>query len=81
MTSATFSSLVGELPDVNVVAPDLPGFGGTSDSGFEHSLDAYADFVTAIAERIPGDVHLLGYPWAARWRCTSLRGNRCGYGA
>ena len=60
MTSATFSSLVGELPDVNVVAPDLPGFGGTSDSGFEHSLDAYADFVTAIAERIPGDVHLVG---------------------
>ncbi len=60
MTSATFSSLVGELPDVNVVAPDLPGFGGTSDDAFEHSLDAYADFVTAIAERIPGDVHLVG---------------------
>ena len=60
MTSATFSTLAGALPDVNVVAPDLPGFGGTSDDGFEHSLDAYADYVTGIAERIPGGVHLLG---------------------
>jgi pimeloyl-ACP methyl ester carboxylesterase len=60
MASATFSTLEGELPDVNVVAPDLPGFGGTSDDGFEHSLDAYADYVTGIAERIPGDVHLVG---------------------
>ena len=60
MTSATFSTLAGELPGVNVVAPDLPGFGGTSDDGFEHSLDAYADYVTGIAERIPGGVHLLG---------------------
>ena len=60
MTSATFSTLAGELPGVNVVAPDLPGFGGTSDDGFEHSLDAYADYVTGIAERIPGGVHLVG---------------------
>ena len=60
MTSATFSTLAGELPDVNIVAPDLPGFGGTSDDGFDHSLDAYADYVTGIAERIPGGVHLLG---------------------
>ena len=60
MTSATFSTLAGELPDVNIVALDLPGFGGTSDDGFEHSLDAYADYVTGIAERIPGGVHLLG---------------------
>jgi pimeloyl-ACP methyl ester carboxylesterase len=60
MTSATFLTLADALPDVNVVAPDLPGFGGTSDDGFEHSLDAYADYVTAIAERIPGDVHLVG---------------------
>ena len=60
MASATFSTLAGALPDVNIVAPDLPGFGGASDDGFEHSLDAYADFVTGIAERIPGDVHLVG---------------------
>ncbi len=60
MTSATFSSLADELTDINVVAPDLPGFGGTSDSGFEHSLDAYADSVSAIAEEILGEVHLLG---------------------
>ena len=60
MTSATFSTLAGELPDVNIVAPDLPGFGGTSDDGFDHSLDAYAYYVMGIAERIPGGVHLLG---------------------
>lgn len=60
MTSATFSSLADELCDINVVAPDLPGFGGTADDGFEHSLDAYADYVSAIAESIDGDIHLLG---------------------
>lgn len=60
MASATFTSLADALPHVNVVSPDLPGFGGLSDDGFEHSLDAYADYVTGIAERIPGGVHLLG---------------------
>jgi pimeloyl-ACP methyl ester carboxylesterase len=60
MTSATFSSLADELCDINVVAPDLPGFGGTSDDGFDHSLDAYADYVSAIAEGIDGDIHLVG---------------------
>ena len=60
MTSATFSSLADELCDINVVAPDLPGFGDTPDDGFDHSLDAYADYVSAIAESIDGDIHLLG---------------------
>jgi pimeloyl-ACP methyl ester carboxylesterase len=60
MSSATFSSLADELPDINVVATDLPGFGGTPDDGFDHSLDAYADYVSAIAESIDGDIHLLG---------------------
>ena len=60
MTSATFSSLADELTDINVVAPDLPGFGDTPDDGFDLSLDAYADYVIAIAESIDGDIHLLG---------------------
>ena len=60
MTSATFSTLAGELPDVNIVAPDLPGFGGTSDDGFEHSLDAYADYICEVAAALPGPIHLLG---------------------
>jgi pimeloyl-ACP methyl ester carboxylesterase len=60
MTSATFSSLADELCDINVVAPDLPGFGDTPDDGFDHSLDAYADYVSAIAESIDGDIHLVG---------------------
>jgi pimeloyl-ACP methyl ester carboxylesterase len=60
MTSATFSSLADALTDINVVAPDLPGFGDTPDDGFEHSLNAFADYVSAIAEGIPGEVHLLG---------------------
>jgi pimeloyl-ACP methyl ester carboxylesterase len=60
MASATFSSLADALPDCRVVAPNLPGFGDTPDDGFEHSLDSYADFVSAIAEDIPGGVHLVG---------------------
>ena len=60
MASATFSTLAGALPDVNIVAPDLPGFGGASDDGFEHSLDAYADYICEVAAALPGPIHLLG---------------------
>jgi pimeloyl-ACP methyl ester carboxylesterase len=60
MSSAAFSTLADELSDIRVVAPSLPGFGGTSDDGFEHSLNAYADFVSVIAEENPGDIHLVG---------------------
>ena len=60
MSFATFSSLADALTDINIVAPDLPGFGDIPDDGFEHSLDAYADYVSAMAEGIPGEVHLLG---------------------
>lgn len=80
MSSATFSSLADDLTDINVVAPDLPGFGGTLDDAFDHSLDAYADYVTAIAAGIPGEVHLLGLSMGgkiamqlAAWQPTWLR--------
>jgi pimeloyl-ACP methyl ester carboxylesterase len=60
MSSATFSSLADTLSDIHVVAPNLPGFGDTVDEGFDHSLNAYADYVSAIAEGIGGDIHLVG---------------------
>ena len=60
MASATFSSLADALPDCRVVAPNLPGFGDTPDDGFEHSLDAYADYICELAATLPGPIHLLG---------------------
>ena len=60
MASATFSSLADALPHVNVVSPDLPGFGGASDDGFDHSLDAYADYICELAATLRGPTHLLG---------------------
>lgn len=60
MASATFSSLADALPHVNVMSPDLPGFGGASDDGFDHSLDAYADYICKVAAALPAPIHLLG---------------------
>ena len=60
MSSATFSNLADALPHINVVSPNLPGFGGTPDDGFDHSLDAYADFICELAAALPGPIHLLG---------------------
>ena len=60
MSSATFSSLVDELSEISVLAPNLPGFGGAQDDDFDHSLSAYADYVSAVAESIDGDIHLVG---------------------
>lgn len=60
MSSATFSNLADALPHINVVSPNLPGFGGTPDDGFDHSLDAYADYICEIAVGLPSPVHLLG---------------------
>lgn len=60
MASATFSSLADALPHFNVISPNLPGFGGTSDQDFDHSLDTYADFICEIAGALSGPIHLLG---------------------
>ena len=60
MSSATFTSLADALPHVNVVSPDLPGFGGASDDGFDHSMDAYADYICELAAALPAPIHLLG---------------------
>ena len=60
MASATFTSLADALPHVNVVSPNLPGFGGASDDGFDHSLDTYADYICELAAALPGPIHLLG---------------------
>ena len=60
MSSAAFSTLADELSDIRIVAPNLPGFGGALDDDFDHSLSAYADYVSAVAESIDGDIHLVG---------------------
>ena len=60
MSSAAFSTLADELSDIRIVAPNLPGFGGALDDDFDHSLNAYADNVSAVAESIEGDIHLVG---------------------
>jgi pimeloyl-ACP methyl ester carboxylesterase len=60
MASATFTSLADALPHVNVVSPNLPGFGGSSDDDFDHFMDAYADYICELAAALPAPIHLLG---------------------
>ena len=51
------------LPDANLLAPDLPGFGAQPvPSGFDYSVRAYADWVAAyIQEQRVTDFTLIGH--------------------
>jgi len=52
-TSKTFASLMNDLKvDYTVLAPDLPGFGGTQAPDTAWDLDDYAAFVSAWLKKI-----------------------------
>ena len=54
------------LPDLHVIAPDLPGFGETAplpDS--RHDLDRYAAWLTQFAERVAPGAVILGHSFGS----------------
>ena len=58
-----FGALLRLLPGVELLAPDLPGFGQQpAPAGFDYSVRAYADWVADyLARYAPADFTLLGH--------------------
>ena len=48
-----YRSIINQLtPHFRVIAPDLPGFGDTTEPSFAYDADDYADFVTELLVRL-----------------------------
>lgn len=60
------AELADALPDVNVVLPDLPGYGASAPLAVPHSLVNYADAVAALRDELGlRTCHLLGHSLGA----------------
>lgn len=60
-------SLVGAMPEVRFLAPDLPGFGESAPLPRRHDLDGYADWLAQLvaAEDAGGDAVVLGHSFGS----------------
>lgn len=45
-------AIAGALEDFNVIIPDLPGFGQSSPFAGEHTIEQYADWLSAFIEKL-----------------------------
>lgn len=58
--------VVGHLPGVRIVSPDLPGFGETPPlPGRTHDLDAYAQWLTEFAAAVAPGAPVLGHSFGS----------------
>ena len=58
------------LPELRVIAPDLPGFGETAPlPGRTHDLDAYADWLREFAGAVAPDAVILGHSFGSIVAC------------
>lgn len=60
-------AIAGALSDFEVIIPDLPGFGASSPLETEHSVAAYAEWLTAFwsALSLANRAHLLGHSFGS----------------
>ncbi len=60
------------VSDHRVIAPDLPGFGKTTEPSFAYSIEDYAGFVSALLKKLGiSKVHLIGHSHGGR-TCLEL---------
>lgn len=58
--------VVAHLDGIRIIAPDLPGFGETPPlPGLTHSIDAYAQWLTAFASAVAPGAPLLGHSFGS----------------
>ena len=60
-------AIAGALPDLNIVIPDLPGFGQSTPFGAEHSIENYSLWVSGFisALKLPQKPVLLGHSFGS----------------
>ena len=54
-------AIAGALPDLRVIIPDLPGYGGSSEFPEEHSITAYASWLRAFVAEVCPNATVLGH--------------------
>lgn len=58
--------VVAFLPGIRIISPDLPGFGETPPlPGREHTLQAYAEWLTAFAGEVAPGADILGHSFGS----------------
>ncbi|HWK77550.1 MULTISPECIES: alpha/beta fold hydrolase [unclassified Microbacterium] len=58
--------VLAHLPELRVIAPDLPGFGETAPlPGRTHDLDTYAQWLTEFAAAVAPDAVILGHSFGS----------------
>ena len=60
-------AIAGALEDFEVLIPDLPGFGETTEFAGEHSIAAYSDWLFAFVSALglENQVHILGHSFGS----------------
>jgi len=67
--------VVAFLDGIRVISPDLPGFGETAPlPGRTHSLDAYAQWLTAFAAAVAPDADILGHSFGSIVAAAAVAG-------
>jgi pimeloyl-ACP methyl ester carboxylesterase len=49
----------------DVIAPDMPGFSRDAPAGFDHTKEAYLDWLVPEVEKVGEPVDLVGHDWGA----------------
>ena len=67
--------VVVELPGIRILSPDLPGFGETGPlPGREHTIDAYAQWLTAFAAAVAPGAPVLGHSFGSIVTAVAVAG-------
>jgi pimeloyl-ACP methyl ester carboxylesterase len=53
------------LNRIDIIAPDMPGFSRDAPAGFNHTKDAYLDWLIPEVEKVGEPVDLVGHDWGA----------------
>ena len=75
--SELYKSVINPLTsNYRVIAPDLPGFGRTTEPSFAYSIEDYADFAVSLLKELGIDkVHLMGHSHGGRTCLELLTGD------
>ena len=67
--------VVAFLPGIRIISPDLPGFGETAPlAGREHTIDAYAQWLTAFAAAVAPGAPVLGHSFGSIVTAAAVAG-------
>ncbi|MBO9578944.1 MAG: alpha/beta hydrolase [Microbacteriaceae bacterium] len=64
--------VIARLPEFRIISPDLPGFGESGPLPGRHTIQAYTDWLVAVAERMPRPFTALGHSFGTILTAAAL---------